>query len=927
MPTGAGKSLCYQLPAVMVSGVSIVVSPLIALMQDQLDHLDALKIPAETINSKLTTKERTRIVADLNKGIPKTKLLYITPEQAATDGFKSLIESLVKREVIKYFIVDEAHCVSQWGHDFRPDYLKLGNFRNKYLKSIPCIALTATATPNVVTDIVKQLKLKDGYATFKTSCFRPNLFYEVQMKDVIGDPYENLKIFALTSLGRLETKEQELAGTENWTELGCGIVYCRTRDSCAEVAAHLSRKGVPTEAYHAGLKNDKREDVQTGWMEGRFPVIAATISFGMGVDKPNVRFVAHWTIPKSMAGYYQESGRAGRDGNQSYCRLYYSRRERDTVAFLINKENSRFTRDKDSQKTMTKAATESFDALVSYCEDMKCRHYSIAKYFGDPKPECNGSCDCCRSPRKVEKALDEMQRCSYGGMKKGVPGGAIYYSEEGECDDMYEGGRRGAKIEWNDYLGGESDEEGEYHRQQREDEKEKKERQTFIMKEFKKRKGNADDRPKPEDEFVPPDDDCPLRDASSQKIPRLTVKTREHCLQMIENKLRENFGHYYIDVPHKLAAVEYEPKCCAIDVEYEVFKSSKMANLYKASVMKMVNEIGKCTKNKELHSSLVPKTSIPTDSTSNLLVEEDACSNGLDQLRDSEFETKSDITENKLDEESSSDPITCTAFPSTFVKASEVYDKSSTYPKPWESDNQTSSEEKYSASAQFIKASEIPIASCSHDSKDSVIDSKCNDEDIKGKSVTEKGDNNVVKKEVPKIKYFFEQDSQGDREEKTETYQNGPSVSEEINDVKKIHNVDSKLANAVSTSSAQQRGVKRSGDVKERKESEPKKMKHSHDREKKVKDKSSEKSKSSSRDLKMVADMVVKYLSPYFKDGKIISKDVFKAVAKDLTHRLQEKLKDGNMGEVTANLKSTLKGIFTKYKKITDLKEVQDFFS
>jgi ATP-dependent DNA helicase Q5 len=213
MPTGAGKSLCYQLPAVISPGVAIIVSPLIALMQDQLSHLHHLGIPACTINSKMSASERENVLADLRDApVPSTKLLYVTPEQVATSLFVSLAGSLAQRKLLSYFVVDEAHCVSQWGHDFRPDYLRLGKFREKFI-SVPCIALTATATPHVVEDILRSLSMKRPVATFKTCCFRPNLHYDVKFKELLDDLHENVLSFALKSLG---VASKEDIAKSNW---------------------------------------------------------------------------------------------------------------------------------------------------------------------------------------------------------------------------------------------------------------------------------------------------------------------------------------------------------------------------------------------------------------------------------------------------------------------------------------------------------------------------------------------------------------------------------------------------------------------------------------------------------------------------------------------------------------------------------------
>ncbi|CAL8102843.1 unnamed protein product [Orchesella dallaii] len=587
MPTGSGKSLIYQFPAVLKDrSFAIVFTPLLALIQDQIDHLRKLKIRAETINSKVSVTDKKRIISDLMAVRPDTKLLYITPEQAATDGFKGLMSKLIDQGKISYFVVDEAHCVSQWGHDFRHDYLKLGDIRVAY-KDIPWIALTATASPKVVDDILLQLKLRSP-VKFKTPCFRSNLYYDVCFRELLDDQFTHLYEFCQASLG------------EGWqnakkSERNCGIVYCRTREATDHLAEILTKKGMPTKAYHAGLKGSERELVQDEWMKGEIPVITATISFGMGVDKGSVRFVAHWAPPQSVAGYYQESGRAGRDGKKSYCRIYYSKSERDSVAFLIKQDSAKAKPGKEAQ---AKATMNAFEAMVNYCQEPTCRHNFFAKYFGDSKIQnCGPMCDFCKNPKAVE---DLVQQFYYQDVvRQQIQISAL--NVNGVDEDLYGGGRVGAKNDTKEY-----DSDGM-------EKKAKSSLSSLIQKQFAIRRGSGSS----EGDFVSAaslldkelEKTARVRSASSTstKIAGLTVQSREHHLNTLIDALDKNYKkaiELLKDAVSKhMTATDI---CdCAVELEYSIFSTKTVVTMYRRGIVVSVQKVKKDTEAGVLTDSII----------------------------------------------------------------------------------------------------------------------------------------------------------------------------------------------------------------------------------------------------------------------------------------------------------------------------------
>jgi len=379
MPTGGGKSLTYQLPALRLPGLTIVVSPLIALMQDQVERLLANGIPATFINSSLSTRERERREFEAING--DLKLLYVAPERLLTDSFLSLLDQVEENVGLSLLAVDEAHCVSEWGHDFRPEYRQLGRLRARH-PNVPMLALTATATDRVRADILDQLKLNDPYLHV-ASFNRPNLYYEVRPKDrnSYGEILEFLRAHVDESV----------------------IIYCQTRKTVDDVSAALALDGIRALPYHAGLNSEQRTQHQERFIRDDVPVLVATIAFGMGIAKPDVRAVIHYDLPRNLEGYYQESGRAGRDGQPAQCLLFLGYGDRVKVDYMINMKES-----EDEQLV----ARHQLQQVLAYCESTDCRRRALLSYFSEIYVTANcGNCDnCLREETTLEDRTIDARR-------------------------------------------------------------------------------------------------------------------------------------------------------------------------------------------------------------------------------------------------------------------------------------------------------------------------------------------------------------------------------------------------------------------------------------------------------------------------------------------------------------------------------------
>ena len=410
--------------------VTLVVSPLLALMNNQIAILREANIRVESINSTVSQTQRKFIMDDLHCGHPKTKLLYVTPEFCVLDHFKRVLRTVHKHKELARIAIDEAHCISEWGHDFRPSFQGLRFFKEEF-PDVPMICCTATATMTVRKDVITSLGLSEHkLKVFEMTTSRPNLHYEVRFKNDSMDHYDDFLGWLRKVVSRREASQRATQLTQSGARLNnvSGIIYVLYRRDCEALAEQLTRDGIGAKPYHAGLSTSDKETNLDGWVNNTpgFDVIVATTAFGMGIDKEDVRFVCHWQLPKSFEGFYQEAGRAGRDGKASVCIMYYSREDRQRAVNTLDMEWQK------KQHSVAKGAREAVEhigvragslrKLVDYCEETgKCRHQLICEYFGERKsPMCDYACDWHKdreglAKKKKQNLISDEEASTQGG--------------------------------------------------------------------------------------------------------------------------------------------------------------------------------------------------------------------------------------------------------------------------------------------------------------------------------------------------------------------------------------------------------------------------------------------------------------------------------------------------------------------------------
>lgn len=583
MPTGAGKSMCYQLPAIFgTKQITFVISPLLALIANQVSNLRQRGVNSESFNSQTSASEKDRIRNDLMSNSVSIRLLYITPEMATTTSFYTISDHLSKTGQLARIVVDEAHCVSQWGHDFRPSYLKLGILKKRY-PNVPWMALTATASSKVVSDILKLLQFKDPVEKFIMSNFRSNIYYEVYFKDAYKEPNKELIDFVISEVGSKELqistnndidlfeRVQKLSKTIKTDDTSVGIIYCRTREQCENIASLLSQSGVKALPYHAGLSAFKRRDCQEKWMKGTVKCIIATVSFGMGVDKPNVRFVVHWNMPQSLTAYYQESGRAGRDGLPSKCRIYYSVDDRNAIGYLIrqsiekkkNEMKKKKKSDNQEDKYDSELQMKNFEKMITYCENRtNCRHSIVLKEFvgdeGIVNNGCKASCDVCVEPSKVKARVADFEK--------------IHQNKRSNIDDEDR-----YFLPKNDY-----DDDKEFDI--------KKTTMTDLVKEeFRKRKTNEMSKPRvggfKKASLVHEEKNSRNVDSDTRKLylGKIEIETELHLKQIYKNDCQFTVTNSLVlNIANK--------------VEEKIYSTNSLKMIYRAGVCKFLKQVRDSTK-------------------------------------------------------------------------------------------------------------------------------------------------------------------------------------------------------------------------------------------------------------------------------------------------------------------------------------------